>query len=692
VKRTRQENVRLVILCALVVLCFVAFVARLVHLQLYMNGTYAKIVERQTSGTVTIPAERGVIYDRNGQVVAKNVIGSSLYAYPLDDEEVSKVARYLEKTYHLPAGSARAEFKLEPKKFRWIRRRISDSEADRIDADSVQGLHLRKESQREYPFGLAGRQILGFTDIDNKGQSGFELSYDSLLAGQSGEADIRRDGLRNTYRVKETALVRPIPGKSLVLTIDWRLQDIVEQELKHAVDTFNASCGLAAFLDCRTGEILAMAHYDPDEKYPERPMKLRAISDQFEPGSVFKPFTAAGIIDAGLANYSEQVYCENGAWNLGSRILHDDKKHGWLTFREIIELSSNIGIAKWAILADGNDLFDMYRRFGFGKKLHIGLPGEAGGRLVPPSKWSNYNVAAVAMGHSVAMTPLQLANAFAAIANDGYLLRPRLILGRVDDNGYVTGDGDREVIDRIMKNGDLDSLKAFLRGVVERGTATVVNSEIVGIAGKTGTAELPDLENGRYFKNRFVGSFAGYFPYTDPIVAGVVMMVDPQPVHYGGLTAGPTFRRIAERYALLNPEQFTPPGRAIAKRTRGLDSVIVAPNFIGQDVDQAARLADICGVKLRTSLPAGVIDWQFPPANEKIFRGDVILVNVMTPADSSLRMPDVTGLPVRDVSAFMAHTGINVIVRGNGRVVGQSIPPGQIVSGDSICQLECRPI
>jgi cell division protein FtsI/penicillin-binding protein 2 len=690
--RTRQENIRLAVLSALVVLCFLAFVARLVHLQLYMNGPYAEIVERQTSGTITIPAERGVIYDRNGQAVAKNVIGSSLYAYPIDDEEVTRVGAYIERLYRLPVGSAKAEYKLEPKKFRWIKRRISDTEAERIESDSVQGLRLRKDSQREYPFGLVGRQILGFTDIDNQGQSGFELAYDSALVGQSGMADIRRDGLRNTYRVKETALVKPVPGKSLVLTVDWRLQDIVEQELKHAVDTFSASCGLAAFLDCRTGEILAIAHYDPNEKFPDRPTKLRAISDQFEPGSVFKPFTAAGVINAGLADYTRQVYCENGAWNLGSRILHDDKKHGWLTFREIIELSSNIGIAKWAILADGNDLFEMYRRFGFGRKLHIGLPGEVGGRLVPPAKWSNYNVAAVAMGHSIAMTPLQLANAFAAIANGGELLRPKLILGHVDENGYVVSNGEREVINRIMKNGNLDSLKAFLRGVVENGTAKVVNSEIVGIAGKTGTAELPDLENGRYFKNRFVGSFAGYFPHNDPVVAGVVMMVDPQPIHYGGLTAGPTFRRIAERYALLNPEQFTPPGRALAKKTQGLDSVVTVPNLVGQDAEQATKIADICGVKLRSTLPAGIVAWQFPPANRAVFKGEEILVEVTSPADSSLRMPDVTGLPVRNVSAFMSHAGINFIVKGSGRVVSQSIPPGQIVSDDSTCQLDCRPI
>ncbi|HVP07484.1 MAG TPA: penicillin-binding transpeptidase domain-containing protein [Candidatus Acidoferrum sp.] len=690
--RTRQENIRLGLLFGIVTLTFVAFVGRLVHLQIYLNQPYSAIVNHQTSGTIPIPAERGMIYDRNGQPVAKNVIGSSLYAWPEDNEEVAKVSDYLDQFYRMPSGWARSEFKLEPKKFRWIKRRMTDPEADRVEREAPLGLHLRKESQREYPFGLVGRQILGFTDIDNQGQSGFELAYDSILSGQPGSADIRRDGLRNTYRVKEEALVKPVPGRPLVLTIDWRLQDIVEQELHHAVDTFHAAAGLAVYLDCRNGDILAMAHYDPLEKNPDRPTKLRAISDQFEPGSVFKPFTAAGVIEAGLADYKRQVYCENGAWNMGSHVLHDDKKHGWLTFREIIELSSNIGIAKWAIQADGNDLFDMYRRFGFGRRLHCGLPGEAAGRLIPPPKWSNYNVAAFAMGHSIALTPLQLANAFAAIANGGELTRPRLVLGHVDDNGFVINDNPREVLNTIMHNGTLDSIKAFLRGVVENGTAKPVNSELVGIAGKTGTAELPDLENGGYFKHKFVASFAGYFPYTAPVVAGVIMLVDPQPIHYGGYTSGPTFRRIAERYALLNPEEFTLPGKAIAKKTEGLDSTLRVPNLIGRDIGQAVKLAEVCGLNVRSTTAEGAVAWQFPPPNRVVFKGEEIIVQACAVGDSTTRMPDMTGLPVRNVSAFMSHAGINFIIKGSGRVVSQSIPPGEIVSRDSTCQIECQPI
>ncbi len=689
--RTRQEHLRLGLLFTFVIICFVVFAARLAHLQLYLNQRYSAVVSRQSTGKLTIPAERGLIYDRNGQVVAKNVIGCSLYAFPENAAEVDSVGRYLDRLFHFPAGVAEREYKLSPHKFRWIKRRLGDAEARQIEADAQPGLHIRKESQREYPFGLVGKQIIGFTDIDNQGQSSFELTYDSAMQGQSGLADIRRDGLRNTYRVNEEALLKPVPGTSLVLTVDWHLQDIVEQELKHAVDTFDAETGMAVFLDCRSGEILAMAHYDPNEKDRERPTKLRAISDQFEPGSVFKAFTAAGVLDGGPVNFGEQVYCENGAWKVGRRTLHDDKKHGWLNFREIIELSSNIGIAKWAIRRDGGDLYDMYRRFGFGKRSKCGLPGEAAGRLVPPSRWSDFNIAQTAMGHSIAVTTLQLARAFGSIANGGEIIHPQILLGQVDKDGHVVPIAPRESAGSVMHNGTLDSLKAFLRGVVENGTAKVVNSKVVEIAGKTGTAELPDLETGRYFKNRFVGSFAGFFPYQSPLIAGAVMLINPQPVHYGGLTSGPTFRRIAERYAILNPDLYAVTGGTLARKEGGLDSMLQTPSFVGRDVSLVATLAEARGIKLRSAVAEGTVVWQFPPPGRLMFRGDDVMV-AATSTDGAMRMPDMTGLPVNKVFAFLTHAKVAVKVKGAGKVVSQSVPAGEVITSGMVCQLECQSI
>ena len=517
-----------------------------------------------------------------------------------------------------------------------------------------------------------------------------ELNYDSILTGTNGWADIRRDGLNQTYRIKEEALVKPVAGNSLVLTVDWRMQDIVEEELRKAVDTFGAVRGMAVFVDCNTGDIVAMAHYDTQEEDRDKPTRLRALNDQFEPGSVFKVFTAAGVMDAGIVNFHRLIDCENGAWRLKGHTLHDDKRHGLLNFREIIELSSNIGIAKWAIEVDGDEMFDVYKRFGFGKRLRCGLPGEASGRLVPPGKWSDYNIAAVAMGHSISVTPLQLASAMGAVANGGDLIRPHVILGHVDGEGRVHRDIDRPVLNRVMQSASLDSLKAFLRGVVERGTAKVVNSEVVTIAGKTGTAQLPDTVNKVYFHNKFAATFAGFFPAESPVIAGAVILIDPQPLHYGGLTSGPAFRRIAERYALVNSGLLSLPERGFAEDDRPTDSATTSPNLVGMSRELAQDIAGERGIALRTTASEGMVVWQYPPPGRMVYKGDELLVAVEQPGDSVMRMPDIKGLGVRKASAFLTFAGVQYAVRGSGRVVNQSIEAGEMLTPDSNCLVECE--
>jgi cell division protein FtsI/penicillin-binding protein 2 len=692
VNRTKQEKIRLGLLSLSVVIFFGVVVARLVEIQVGKHEAYSALVERQTSGRITIPAERGVVYDRTGRLVAKNVASSSLYAYPADAAELEQVGVYLDRILNLPAGGAVEQFKLAVKRFRWIERHLDDTAAVRFVGEVPPGLHMRQESRREYPFGDVGKQVLGYTDIDNRGQSGFELVNDSVMTGTNGWADIQRDGLRNTYPVKEEALVKPTSGSSLVLTIDWRLQEIVEEELKNAVSEYNAKSAMAAFMDCRTGDILALAHFDPLEENPDRPSKPRAISDQFEPGSVFKAFTAAACLDAGVVNYGELVDCGMGQWKMGRHILHDDKKHGLLSFREIIELSSNVGTAKWAWRVNSDELFDMYKKFGFGKKLGCGLPGEAAGRLAKPYAWSEYTTAALAMGHSVAVTPLQLADAFAAIANGGELLKPRLLYGTVDGDGFVRGAGERKVIARVFKRSIADSLRAILRGVVVNGTAKdSVSSKLVSIAGKTGTAEIPDLEHKTYFKNKFMASFGGFFPYENPAISGVVVLQECHPVTYGGLTSGPTFRRIAERFTVLNPDMFISPEREmLATRNEKSDDI---PDLIGSGIDAARRLAARRGMELRASAAEGTVAWQFPPPDRPRLSVDTgqaqVILAMVSPSAGQLTMPDLAGLTLQKAAAFLLRAGIKCTVMGSGKVVAQSIPPGAPIQRGAACRLDC---
>lgn len=687
---TRQQRVRLGSLLVIVCLFFVVAAARLVHLQVFKHAQYSEIVRNQSEGTVDIPAARGLVYDRNGQVVADNIIVSSLYAYPADNKELKAVGIYLEKFLQLKPGTAKRKFGLTPRRFRWVKRRLDDATAEHIAETAPRGLYLRRSANRSYPFGLVGKQILGFTDIDNAGRSGLEFAFDSTLAGRKGMADIFRDGLRNTFRVKEQALVRPSPGRSIVLTADWQLQEIAEEELKAAVIKHNAAGGMVVMLDCNNGDILAMAHFDPNESTPSRPTKLRVITDQFEPGSVFKAFTAAGMLDAGIIDSCDSVYCEEGKWRLGRRLLRDDKKHGWMSFRQVMELSSNIGMGKYAVRLGGDELYNTARRFGIGQKMRIGLPGETRGRIVSPERWSDYTVSALAMGHAVAVNALQMAAGFAAIANGGELLRPHLILGRVDDDGYIADRRSREVIGRVATKETIDTLRSVLRGVVEVGTATPVQSDIISIAGKTGTAEIPDLKNHRYFKNKFIGSFAGFFPYEHPMIAGIVLLLEPHPIHYGGWTAGPAFRKIAERYARLNAELFTPPERILVEQSDEQETTAQVPDLMGRNVAAARVRTAGRGLNLRSNADSGFVLWQFPAADRMIVRDDDVLVAVSSENEATPCMVDLVGLSIREASAWLDHLGVMFTIKGRGRVVKQSIRPGAVLKNDQTCRLMCR--
>jgi len=691
-KRTRTERIRLSVIFAFVCLFFAIAVARLIHLQVFLHPAYARQVIDQSSVTIDIPARRGLIYDRRGRVVANNVTRPSLYAYPVNQRELEEVSRYLEKLYRLKRGTARQEYGLKVNTFRWIDRMMSDEWAAQIEKTAPTGLKLREETERSYPYGSIGKQVLGFTNIDNMGQSALEMTLDSVLAGKPGKADIQVDGRRRYYRVKEQALVPPIEGQSVVLTVDWALQEIFEEELRTGVEEYHAKWGMGAFVDCRTGEILAMAHYDPNEANPDKPFRLRAVTDQFEPGSIFKAFTAAAILDNEVIGFDDSVYCEEGKWKTDSHTLHDDHEYGWLDLRHIIEYSSNIGVAKCANELGGEELFQTAKRFGFGEKVGLGLGGEISGSIAHPNKWSEYMIGALAMGHGIAVNALQMANGFASVANGGELLEPHLVLCCVDQDQNVTRRAERVVRRRVLKKNSADSLAAFLRGVVEEGTATKVNSRAVAIAGKTGTAEVVDVKAGRILKNKFVASFAGFFPYEDPIVAGVVVLYEPEPIHYGGYTSGPIFRRVAERYMILNPDMFTVSHQLLAERSHKVKGTVEVPNFVGADLARSAALAEETRVRVRANRDEGQVIWQYPPADRLLFEGDEVVLGVQSPVETGTPMVDLRGLSIREASAFLKFAGINSRIKGRGKVYKQSIKPGEIVSNDAVCWLECRPI
>jgi cell division protein FtsI (penicillin-binding protein 3) len=691
-KRSANDKVRLGVILVFVCLTFGIVISRLVHIQVFRSDAYSAVVDKQSSGKHAIKASRGVIYDRNGMVVASNVILNSLYAYPTNKQELKNISTYLERFFNLPQGTAIKKYRLAVNRFRWIKRKLPDNIAEKIKKDAPRGLALREEPEREYPFGTIGRQILGFTDIDNKGQSGIEFMHDSALAGQVGYVAIRRDGLQNTYRVTETPLQKPVPGGSKLLTIDWHLQEIVEEELRLGVTKYNARSGMAVFINNNNGQILAMAHYDPNEKNPLRPIKLRTVTDRFEPGSIFKIITAAGIIEDSLVNFNDSIYCENGKWKVNRRWIHDDKKHEWLNFRQIIELSSNIGIGKYAIMQGGERIYDNIEQFQVIDKQLLGWPGEARGSVFKPKKWSDHNIASLSMGHSIALTSLQLASCFSAVANGGILYKPYIILSDIDQKNNPTKIVNPIVLGEMMSQETSDSLRSFMRGVVEYGTAEPVNSPVISISGKTGTAQMIN-ENGRGYSFRnYMASFAGFFPAEKPLITGIVVVEAPQPIHYGGHTSGPIFRKIAERYSVMNPDRFVVPDRMMAEQSDRIENVHVVPDLTGRTINQAQMYAEQKNLTVRSSSDSGIVVWQYPKAERLIFEKDEIILAVKDIDQEKLRMVNLKGLSIREASAFLELAGINFKIDGNGKVYKQSIKPGQMLTENSVCQIECRPI
>jgi len=675
---------RMALVYILVILVWCVLIFRLAVIQIVHGEEYGLKAQKQSTGKIKVKADRGLVFDRKGRQLAVNVISNALYAYPSDRNEISKINKYLDRLYGRRSGASKRLYSLKANRFKYIDRDLPDNLAAKVANDSIPGLYIERGVKRDYPFGAVGRQLLGCTNIDDNGISGLEYSYDSVLAGTPGLIDYLRDAHRTTYRIKTIPLVQPVAGNSIVLTVDWYFQEIVEEELKAAVEKYNALEGTAVFLDCRSGEILAAADYIAGGKCDA--VKLRAVSDCIEPGSVFKIVAAAALMDEELVDPEEKIYCENGYWQCGRSRMRDDHKYDSLTFQEIIELSSNIGTGKLAIRLGPEKLCEAIRRFGFGQKTYVGLPGEQAGHIGNPGVWSDYNIAALSIGHSIAATPLQLSAAMAALANGGKLYRPALIRGMINSEGKLVKKSKPLMIGRVMKDDNVERLHSFLHGVVERGTAMPVKSDIVSIAGKTGTAEVPDLENGGYHKNKFVASFLGYFPAEDPKVAGIVVLHQPKPIHYGGHTSGPAFKNIAERYTIANSESLRPDTRLASDG--GDNELLEIPDFIGRDVSLAIRMAEKKGLNLVADREEGVVMWQFPPEGRRIPGNETIAVIIQS-EDEQMKMLDLSGLQMRTAVAVLNYQGLMFEVEGHGKVKKQFPKAGTELKRNGYCRLVC---
>ena len=529
----RSRTVGLMLMAA-----FLALVARGFYLQVINNDFLQQKGDSRYLRDIEISASRGKIVDRNGDMLAVSTPMKTIWAIPTDARMMSadqkgQLAGLLELSVRELDGKLASE-----KTFTFVKRQVSPETADQIAAAKFPGIHQEKEYRRFYPTGDMTAHIVGFTGVDDKGLEGVELAFQGSLFGHPGSRTVIRDRRGNI--VEDVGATKPPQdGKDVHLALDSKIQYLAFSQLKLAVEANNAKAGGAIVIDARTGEILALANwptYNPNnrERLSGAQLRNRAITDTFEPGSVMKPFTAALALEKGKVRFDTVINCAPGRLTIGSATISDAHPHGALTVAQVIQKSSNVGTAKIALGFPPKEMWEMFDSVGFGQAPNLGFPGEVNGRLRPWKNWKPIEQATMSYGHGIAVSLIQLARAYTVFAHDGELMP--LSLTRIDD---AAPHGVR-----VFSPQTVQELRAMLEMAVQpEGTAPKARVAGYRVGGKTGTAYK--VEAGVY-AHKYVASFVGIAPISDPRLVVAVMIDEPSAgAHFGGDVAGPAFSQIA---------------------------------------------------------------------------------------------------------------------------------------------------
>jgi len=531
-------------------LFFLGFcIARLFIIQFLRSGYLSELARKQHSLFVELEPRRGTIYDSCLRPQAVNTAVESLYASPkeIPQNDKEEIIEKLSSILHIERDYLRDRLSRK-KSFVWLARKITPQQAEEIRACNIKGLGFIKESKRCYPNGYLASHIVGFAGLDNIGLEGIELACDKYLKGESGWAMILRDARQKKLDMPQQ-MVLPKDGYDVVLTIDEVIQYIAEQQLDKAFNTYHAKGASIIVMDPHTGQILALANrptFDLNDyaNSLKDSRRNRAICDLFEPGSVFKIVTASAAIEEKKVSEEDKFFCENGSYKVATHTLHDHRPHGWLTFREVIGQSSNIGTSKVAQVLGKDILYKYIKLFGFGEKTGIDLPGEITGVAHQPRFWSKISIATIPMGQEIGVTAIQLASAISVIANGGQLMKPYIIKEIRDKYGEQIKTFSPVMIRKVLSLDTARRMNKILQGVIEEGTGKLAKIDGVLAAGKTGTAQKLE-PNGTYSHNKFTASFIGFAPADDPLIVIAVILDEPRPYYFGGVVAAPVFKNVA---------------------------------------------------------------------------------------------------------------------------------------------------
>jgi cell division protein FtsI (penicillin-binding protein 3) len=621
------------------------------QLQVLKKEALYKMAVQQHNIHIPLVPKRGIISDRKGNDLAVSIEVDSVYADARKVVQVKSAAREMAKV--LTADREDLEKRLkEGKSFEWIQRKVSSQEVEQIKALHLRGVSFLKENRRFYPNGPLAAHVIGFVGLDSKGLEGVEFQYDTQLTGKNQVLKMARDAMGREIALGESSYANEDHYQNVFLTLDKQIQHVAETELSQAVLRWRAKEGFVIAMNPMTGEILAMASYpsfNPNQflQYRSKNWRNRAVSDVFEPGSLFKVFLAAAALEEKVVSPSDAFYCENGSYKVYDRTIHDLSKHGWLTFKQILKVSSNIGASKVGEKLGKERFYRYISAFGFGEKTQIGLPGEGKGIVHHPRYWSPVALDTISFGQGISVTGIQLVTALSAIANGGGLMKPYVVEKLTNEKGEVVRTFQPSGVRRVISEETAKKVTALLAATTEKGgTAEGAVPTGFTIAGKTGTAQKVEARSNGYSDDRYICGFMGYAPLEEPRIVLLVILNEPEGTVTGGMTAAPVFKAIMEK--VLPYLNVHPKGTLMVKKD---------PSFLkGEPLEGSPP---ILGVKVGKAVTAVV-------------------------------MPDLTGLSMRNALSRIEGKGLIIKVSGNGKVVEQNPKPGVVVEKGDICYLRFR--
>lgn len=670
-------------------LCLLALIViRLFYLQIVRSSDLQIQARRQYESRIELKPRRGTIYDRNGNALATTVMSYSYAIDPKMGSNPAAIAKVLARVTKDSASVWQAKIQSCTTSFLWLLRGVS-AQIPELDSLKSQGIIRIEEPRRRYSYGSIAGQIVGASNVDNVGISGVELAFDTILRGKPGFAMMLRDGrgsLRSALGVPGSP---PANGADVVTTLDIRLQQIIEYELQRGIEDAQAASGIVVAIEPTTGEIKALCSFpsfDPNAPGASSPdaTRIRAVSDIYEPGSTFKIVGAAASIEEGIISPADSVDGEGGSYHVGDFEVKDSHPLGKVTFRQALEQSSNIVFAKQAKKIPDGKFYKYTRDFGFGVVTGSDLPGEITGVLKKPKQFDNTTKMFMGYGYELSASALQIANGYAVVANGGVMMKPYIVKEVRSDDGLEYFSAKPQIVRRVISSETAKTLTDMLRGVVERGTGVEARVPGLNIAGKTGTAQ--QVIEGVYSKKAYTASFAGFFPAEAPKLVVVIMLDRPQTDIYGGKTAAPIFRRIAERWIGGTGTEV-----ATGKPTTTQPDSAIVPEVRGLSDENAKQLLHTNGLRMKP-MTAGVVVRQDLPPGMKVERGHEIILEAQPFRSQSgnqqqpLTRPDVRGIPVRRALTILHNAGVMVKVFGNGKVVKQTWSGTEKAP---VCSLEC---